>query len=98
VKTEAQVEEERRLVQIEDEGIGVCGKGRDDKPIVGWHTDSYPFVCVLMMSDCKDMIGGETAIRKADGDIIKVRGPTKVSSRSRTRREFDTANFIRAVQ
>lgn len=50
----------------------------DEKPIVGWHTDSYPFVCVLMMSDCTGMIGGETALRKADGSILKVRGPTEV--------------------
>lgn len=50
----------------------------DDKPIVGWHTDSYPFVCVLMMSDCIGMIGGETALKKADGSILKVRGPTEV--------------------
>ncbi|CAI6341639.1 unnamed protein product [Periconia digitata] len=49
----------------------------DEKPIVGWHTDSYPFVCVLMMSDCTGMVGGETAVRTADGRIIKIRGPTQ---------------------
>lgn len=47
----------------------------DDKPIVDWHTDSYPFVCVTMLSDCTDMVGGETALRTGDGDIMKVRGP-----------------------
>ncbi|CAG8973396.1 hypothetical protein HYALB_00000159 [Hymenoscyphus albidus] len=49
----------------------------DDEPIVGWHRDSYPFVCVLMMSDTTGMIGGETALRAGNGDIMKVRGPTK---------------------
>lgn len=52
----------------------------DDNPIVGWHTDSYPFVCVTMLSDCTDMIGGETELRKADGSVARVRGPQMVSS------------------
>ena len=51
----------------------------DEKAIVGWHRDSYPFVCVLMMSDTTGMIGGETALRTGYGDIKKVRGPSKVS-------------------
>ena len=50
----------------------------DDEPIVGWHRDSYPFVCVLMMSDTMGMVGGETALRTGTGDIKKVRGPQKV--------------------
>lgn len=50
----------------------------DEKPIVGWHRDSYPFVCVLMMSDTTGMVGGETALRTGYGDIKKVRGPSKV--------------------
>jgi hypothetical protein len=49
----------------------------DDKPIVGWHRDSYAFVCVLMMSDCTNMIGGETALRTGSGEILRVRGPTE---------------------
>ncbi|KAK2748285.1 hypothetical protein FQN57_000943 [Myotisia sp. PD_48] len=47
----------------------------DEKPIVDWHTDSYPFVCVTMLSDCTQMIGGETALRRGDRSIVKVRGP-----------------------
>lgn len=51
----------------------------DDKDaIVGWHTDSYPFVCVTMLSDCSTMIGGETALRTGSGEIWKVRGPQMV--------------------
>lgn len=50
----------------------------DEKPVVGWHNDSYPFVCVTMLSDCTNMIGGETALRTANNDILKVRGPEKV--------------------
>lgn len=51
----------------------------DSAPVVGWHNDSYPFVCVTMLSDCTNMIGGETAIRTASGEIMKIRGPTMVS-------------------
>ena len=49
----------------------------DEKPIVDWHTDSYPFVCVTMLSDCSTMTGGETALRTGTGEIMKVRGPTQ---------------------
>ena len=45
------------------------------KPIVDWHTDSYPFVVVTMLSDCTDMVGGETMLRKGDDTTLKVRGP-----------------------
>lgn len=37
--------------------------GDDIKAVVGWHYDSYPFVCVLMLSDTTEMIGGETCLR-----------------------------------
>lgn len=53
----------------------------DEEAIVGWHRDSYPFVCVLMMSDTTGMIGGETALRTGTGEIKKVRGPQKVRAR-----------------
>ncbi|KAL4890901.1 hypothetical protein BDV59DRAFT_75232 [Aspergillus ambiguus] len=49
-----------------------------DRPVVGWHTDSYPFVCVTMLSDCKGMVGGETALKRGDGGILNVRGPQMV--------------------
>ncbi|MCJ1287187.1 hypothetical protein MMC26_006535 [Xylographa opegraphella] len=79
VKSEKQKEEELRAYAEKasadaDEGIGGC-PWEDDKPIVDWHTDSYPFVCVTMLSDCTNMIGGETALRTGTGDILKVRGP-----------------------
>lgn len=83
LKTEAEAREElknvndRKRYHAEDEGIDDCLED-DDKPIVGWHTDSYPFVCVLMMSDCTNMVGGETALRSAQGEVIRVRGPTQV--------------------
>lgn len=50
----------------------------DDQPVVGWHKDSYPFVCVTMLSDCTNMVGGETALRTANNEVLKVRGPEKV--------------------
>lgn len=62
-----------------DEGVSGC-PWEDDTPVVDWHTDSYPFVCVVMLSDCSEMIGGETALRTGTGEIMKVRGPGSVSS------------------
>ncbi|KAJ4370483.1 hypothetical protein N0V83_005003 [Neocucurbitaria cava] len=81
LKSEEQVKAELNAIQQRkrihaDEGIDMGGS-ENDKPIVGWHTDSYPFVCVLMMSDCTDMVGGETALRTANGEVIRVRGPTE---------------------
>lgn len=66
--------EEQKNSEVEKAGRGED----DDRPIVDWHTDSYPFVCVLMLSDCREMIGGETALRKGDRSIVKVRGPQMV--------------------
>ncbi|TFK56366.1 hypothetical protein OE88DRAFT_1616414, partial [Heliocybe sulcata] len=71
VKSEAQTKQELDTIHSK--------RGRpweDDKPVVGWHRDSYPFVCVLMLSDCTNMVGGETAIKTGDGSVMKVRGPT----------------------
>jgi hypothetical protein len=55
---------------------------RDDIPVTKWHVDSYPFVCVLMMSDASNMVGGETAVKTSSGEIMKIRGPQMVSSQT----------------
>ena len=70
-------EEQNAALQLIHEG-GMNDKD-DDTPVVGWHRDSYPFVCVLMLSDCKNMVGGETALKTGSGKIMKVRGPGMVS-------------------
>jgi len=54
-------------------------KGTSDNVGFSWHYDSFPFVCVTMLSECSDMKGGETAVLKGDGEVLKVRGPTIVS-------------------
>lgn len=73
----AAIESQKRAYQ-EDEGIAGCPY-EDDKPVVGWHKDSYPFVCVLMLSDCTDMVGGETVLFTGDEkNVLKVRGPQMV--------------------
>ncbi|KAI0190453.1 hypothetical protein EV127DRAFT_495151 [Xylaria flabelliformis] len=51
------------------------GDKLDEFSTVHWHYDSYPFVCVVMLSDCTGMVGGETALRIPGGRIEKVRGP-----------------------
>lgn len=50
----------------------------EDEAAYFWHFDSVPIVCVTMLSDCTDMVGGETAVRLGTGDVMKVRGPTQV--------------------
>ncbi|RSL62900.1 hypothetical protein CEP54_005538 [Fusarium duplospermum] len=47
------------------------GSDNDNLSSVAWHYDSFPFVCVVMMSDCTGMVGGETAVRKPNGEVIK---------------------------
>lgn len=54
------------------------------KPIIEWHKDSHPWVCVVMLSDARNMVGGETELLKGDGTTLKVRGPTMVSIRTPT--------------
>ncbi|KAI5480310.1 hypothetical protein MNV49_001269 [Pseudohyphozyma bogoriensis] len=43
-----------------------------ENAIVNWHNDAYPIVCVLMLSDTTNMIGGETAIKAS----LSVIGPS----------------------
>ena len=44
-----------------------------DKLVFIWHRDSYPLVWVTMISDCTNMSGGETALRTANNEVLKVR-------------------------
>lgn len=45
--------------------------------VLSWHFDSYPFVCVLMLSDTSKMVGGETIIHSDSGEISRVNDPKK---------------------
>lgn len=80
VKSEEEKSKELEIVQRNaDEGVADCALEEDSHPVVDWHTDSYPFVCVTMLSDCSTMVGGETMLRKGKGGTVKVRGPEMVS-------------------
>ncbi|KAH7409590.1 hypothetical protein BKA64DRAFT_720838 [Cadophora sp. MPI-SDFR-AT-0126] len=57
-----------------DEGIKAAAQ-ENEGHLTAWHNDSYPWVCVVMLSDPTGMVGGETALRKGDGSLLKVRGP-----------------------
>ncbi|KAI5480402.1 hypothetical protein MNV49_000977 [Pseudohyphozyma bogoriensis] len=61
------------LVKYQEMADKEDGTSKDN--VVTWHYDSYPFVCVLMLSDVSQMIGGETALQCGDGRIVKARGP-----------------------
>ena len=69
-------------VSINDQNmqLGVNENKVDDDrtSAVAWHYDSFPFVTVTMLSDCAGMVGGETALKKPSGEIMKIRGPTMV--------------------
>ncbi|KAJ6157259.1 hypothetical protein N7497_006144 [Penicillium chrysogenum] len=65
-------------ISVSDDPMEVLKTGQhksDDAPAFAWHYDSYPFVCVTMLSDCTGMTGGETAIKTPTGEIMKIRGP-----------------------
>ncbi|PYH81020.1 hypothetical protein BO82DRAFT_416623 [Aspergillus uvarum CBS 121591] len=59
----------------EDASAVAMVQDEPDTSAFAWHYDSFPFVCVTMLSDCSDMVGGETAIRTPAGEIMKIRGP-----------------------
>jgi hypothetical protein len=62
-------------ISINDQDAQVVTFG-DETSAVAWHYDSFPFVCVTMVSDCTGMLGGETAIKLPNGHVQKVRGPS----------------------
>ncbi|KAM9887969.1 hypothetical protein OXX69_013186, partial [Metschnikowia pulcherrima] len=78
--TAAAQRSEHAMAQREQLFSGENPEDAEIPAIVGWHHDSYPFVCVLMLSDTSDMIGGETYLRMGDGKLARVSGPKKVSS------------------
>jgi hypothetical protein len=49
------------------------------KPVIEWHRDSHPWVCVVMLSDATHMVGGETELMKGDGTTLKVKAPQMVN-------------------
>ncbi|BDD60420.1 hypothetical protein MPDQ_003727 [Monascus purpureus] len=46
----------------------------DDVPVDNWHTDSFAYSVVMMLSNTEKMLGGETALRMPDGTVKKLRG------------------------
>lgn len=67
-------------VSVNDQGTAkkTSDNDSDDVPVTKWHYDSYPFVCIVMMSDTSNMVGGETAVKTGSGQVMKVRGPQMV--------------------
>ncbi|KAI8243592.1 hypothetical protein K4K57_004051 [Colletotrichum sp. SAR 10_99] len=59
-----------------------AAKSGDNTSVTKWHYDAFPFVCVVMMSDATNMLGGETALKTGTGEVLKVRGPQMVSKTS----------------
>ncbi|KPM42833.1 hypothetical protein AK830_g3742 [Neonectria ditissima] len=50
-------------------------KNNFENAIVNWHKDSHPFVIVVMLSDARNMEGGETVLMGGDGKTMSVRAP-----------------------
>lgn len=76
VATEEAIANFRREKEKEKERETVTDQ---TKPIIEWHKDSHPFVCVVMLSDARHMAGGETELMKGDGTTLKVKAPQMVS-------------------
>ena len=59
--------------------LKLSDRGEQDdlaRPTVHWHYDSYPFVCVVSLSSpTETQKGGETALKRQDGSILKVASP-----------------------
>ena len=54
---------------------------QEESSVVGWHFDSYPFVCVLMLTDLSKSIGGETCFRnERTGELVRVADPKRGSA------------------
>ncbi|KAL2219066.1 hypothetical protein M432DRAFT_638677 [Thermoascus aurantiacus ATCC 26904] len=66
---------EEAIAQFEKEKPKPQAVTDQTKPIIEWHKDSHPFVCVVMLSDARHMVGGETELLKADGTTVKVKSP-----------------------
>lgn len=64
-----QDEEEFKPLDDEEEELSQV------KGSVTWHYDSPQMVCVLMLSDTTNMMGGETALQTGNGKVAKVKGP-----------------------
>ncbi|RCK64303.1 hypothetical protein Cantr_00093 [Candida viswanathii] len=78
MKSADEAEEER--IRHQQELVRRGSNGEDIPAVVGWHHDSYPFVCVLMLSDTTNMIGGETSLRMGNGNVAVVPSPVKGSA------------------
>lgn len=78
MKSSNKAEEER--IKHQQELVRRGSTGDDIPAVVGWHYDSYPFVCVLMLSDTSNMIGGETSLRMGNGNVAIVPSPIKGSA------------------
>lgn len=74
---EATQEAIRQFENDKPKKIGITPQ--DEKTIIEWHTDSHPWVCVVMLSDARHMSGGETELMKGDGTTLKTRAPQMVS-------------------
>lgn len=67
-------------ISVNDETVPVYNNQKEEPledrlSAFAWHYDSFPFVCIIMLSDCEGMVGGETALRMPSGKTMKVRGP-----------------------
>lgn len=84
-------------------GEGNGGGVDQSKPVIEWHRDSHPFVCIVMLSDGRHMIGGETELECGDGRTVTVKPPQMVSKKvpsASHRRSIDrlTSFVARAAQ
>jgi len=67
---------ERGHINVQNNQPKLEADEEDQDPVFGWHTDSQPYVCIVMLSDPPpSALGGETYVKKASGEVVKLTFP-----------------------
>lgn len=73
---------EEAIAAFEKDQPQLQSKTDQANPVIEWHRDSHPFVCIVMLSDGQHMIGGQTELECGDGGTVMVKPPQMVSGRT----------------
>lgn len=75
MKAELRAEPDNTKVPLTEEQKAYHPLKAASGSIFPWHYDSYPYVCIIMLSDTDGMLGGQTFIKGGDGVAQEVPGP-----------------------
>lgn len=69
-KQQAEIEKDQAEEIKEKTRKFLSGDDSSVDAVVSWHMDSNPYTAVIMLSPTDEMVGGETALTKGNGEII----------------------------